>query len=64
MSETLSQSTLIIIVGSTVWWLARAGYRNVRILDRWHVPSPSSVGYDRNKIIRTEYVDGNFSVLS
>ncbi|KAM3499836.1 hypothetical protein MY11210_009585 [Beauveria gryllotalpidicola] len=70
MSETLSHSTPIIIVGagvfglSTAWWLARAGYHNVRVLDRWKVPSPSSAGYDRNKIIRTEYVDGHFSVLS
>lgn len=70
MSETLSHSTPIIIVGagvfglSTAWWLARAGYQNVRVLDRWQVPSPSSAGFDRNKIIRTEYVDGHFSVLS
>lgn len=70
MSQTLNHSTPIIIVGagvfglSTAWWLARAGYRNVRVLDRWPVPSPSSAGYDRNKIIRTEYVDGHFSVLS
>ncbi|KAL3480464.1 hypothetical protein BJX99DRAFT_254455 [Aspergillus californicus] len=49
---------------STAWWLAHAGYRNVRVLDRWQVPSPSSAGYDGNKIIRTEYVDGHFSILS
>lgn len=70
MSESHSNSTPIIIVGagvfglSTAWWLARAGYRNVRVLDRWQVPSLSSAGYDRNKIVRTEYVDGHFSILS
>ncbi|OAL53593.1 FAD-dependent oxidoreductase [Pyrenochaeta sp. DS3sAY3a] len=46
---------------STAWWLARAGYHNIRVLDRWQVPSLSSAGYDRNKIIRTEYIDGHFS---
>jgi len=70
MAERFSHSTPIIVVGagvfglSTAWWLARAGYNNVRVLDRWQVPSLSSAGYDRNKIIRTEYVDGHFSVLS
>ncbi|EAW14926.1 NAD(P)/FAD-dependent oxidoreductase [Aspergillus clavatus NRRL 1] len=66
----LTHSSPIIIVGagvfglSSAWWLARAGYRNVRVLDRWPVPSPSSAGYDRNKIIRTEYPDDIYSVLS
>ncbi|KAM0187306.1 hypothetical protein ACHAPI_011219 [Fusarium lateritium] len=70
MPDNLSHSTPLIIVGagvfglSTAWWLARAGYRNVRVLDRWQVPSLSSAGHDRNKIIRTEYVDGHFSILS
>ncbi len=66
MPETLSHSIQTIIVGarvsglSTAWWLARAGYYNVRVLDQWQVPSLSSAGYGRNKIIRTEYVDGHF----
>jgi len=70
MSNSLSHSDPIIVVGagvfglSTAWWLTRVGYHNVRVLDRWPVPSPSSAGYDRNKIIRTEYVDGHFSILS
>lgn len=70
MSGNFNHSTSIVIVGagvfglSTAYWLARAGYRNVRVLDRWQVPSLSSAGYDRNKIIRTEYVDGHFSILS
>jgi sarcosine oxidase/L-pipecolate oxidase len=70
MPKGLDPSTPIIIVGagvfglSTAWWLGRAGYRDVRVLDRWPVPSPSSASYDRNKIVRTEYVDEHFSVLS
>lgn len=70
MSNQLNHSTPIIIVGagvfglSSAWWLARAGYHNIKVLDRWPVPSPSSAGYDRNKIIRTEYPDDIYSVLS
>ncbi|KAB8215232.1 FAD dependent oxidoreductase [Aspergillus novoparasiticus] len=70
MSNQLNHSTPIIIVGagvfglSSAWWLARAGYHNIKVLDRWPVPSPSSAGYDRNKIIRTEYPDDIYSILS
>lgn len=70
MSNQLNHSTPIIIVGvgvfglSSAWWLARAGYPNIKVLDRWPVPSPSSAGYDRNKIIRTEYPDDIYSILS
>lgn len=70
MSDNLNSSSRIVIVGagvfglSTAWWLARSGYKNIQVLDRWPVPSPSSAGYDRNKIIRTEYPDEIYSVLS
>ncbi|KAI6914357.1 hypothetical protein KC318_g654 [Hortaea werneckii] len=70
MAPTLDHSTPLIIVGagvfglSSAWWLAHAGYCNIKVLDRWPVPSPSSAGYDRNKIVRTEYPDDIYSVLS
>ncbi|KAG9666341.1 hypothetical protein KCU99_g9782, partial [Aureobasidium melanogenum] len=72
MAPQIDRSTSFVIVGagvfglSSAWWLASAGYRNIRVLDRWPVPSPSSAGWDRNKIIRTEYPDDNgiYSILS
>ncbi|EME80877.1 uncharacterized protein MYCFIDRAFT_46458 [Pseudocercospora fijiensis CIRAD86] len=66
----MEKSTTILIVGtgtfglSTAWHLARAGYTNIRCLDRWPVPSPSSAGYDLNKIVRTEYVDPIYTRLA
>lgn len=66
----MDKSTSILIIGSgafglsTAWYLAKAGYGNIRCLDRWPVPSPSSAGFDRNKIIRTEYSSPTYTKLA
>ncbi|TVY82273.1 L-pipecolate oxidase [Lachnellula suecica] len=53
----------IIIIGAGTWGcstalhLARRGYKNVIVLDRFPVPSPISAGNDINKIVE----EGSFS---
>ncbi|CAI7592925.1 unnamed protein product [Penicillium viridicatum] len=67
----MDKSTSFLIIGgsgtfglSTAWHLARAGYTRIQCIDRWLVPSPSSAGYDRNKIVRTEYSSPVYTVLA
>ncbi|RBR24435.1 uncharacterized protein FIESC28_02925 [Fusarium coffeatum] len=65
-----SHSVRIVIVGagtfglSTAYHLGKSGYQRVVCLDRWPYPSPSSAGYDLNKIMRTEYPDDVYTKLS
>ncbi|KAF2189006.1 FAD-dependent oxidoreductase [Zopfia rhizophila CBS 207.26] len=67
----MDENTKVIIVGgggtfglSTAWYLVRSGYRKIQCLDRWPTPSPSSAGFDRNKIVRTEYSDPIYTRLA
>ncbi|KAJ5249084.1 hypothetical protein N7468_000535 [Penicillium chermesinum] len=60
----------IIIVGggtfgtSTAYHLAKKGYTNVIVLDRFPVPSFEAAGNDINKIIRTEYPEPLYTKLA
>ena len=53
----------IIIVGggtfgtTTAFHLAKKGYTNISIIDRFTVPSPEVAGNGINKVVRTEYLD-------
>lgn len=57
MATPLSHDSSILIVGGGTWGcstalhLARKGYRSVKVLDRYPVPSPISAGNDVNKIM-------------
>ncbi|KIY45893.1 FAD dependent oxidoreductase [Fistulina hepatica ATCC 64428] len=72
MSSSLTLDSSILIVGgggtigsSTALHLARKGYRNVRILDVYPIPSAQSAGNDINKIMGTSLrnpVDKRLSV--
>ena len=53
----LNHTTSILIVGAGTWGcstalhLARRGYKNVKVLDPYPVPSPIAAGNDVNKIM-------------
>lgn len=49
---------------STAYYLAKAGYSNIIVIDREEVPSKFSAGYDLNKIIRPEYEDQFYTNLA
>jgi sarcosine oxidase/L-pipecolate oxidase len=56
MSQLTKDSSILIIGGgtwgcSTALQLARAGYKNVTVLERSPIPSPSAAGNDVNKIM-------------
>lgn len=57
MTEHLSPSSSILIIGGGTWGcstalhLARRGYENIKVLDIYPVPSPISAGNDVNKIL-------------
>lgn len=56
-SPPLNDKSSILIVGAGTWGcstalhLARRGYKNVRVLDPYGVPSPIAAGNDVNKIM-------------
>lgn len=60
----------IIIVGggtfgtTTAFHLAKKGYTNVTVLDRFPVPSLEAAGNDINKVVRTEYPDPLYTKLA
>lgn len=49
---------------STAFHLAKSGYTNITVIDRYEPPSPDSAGYDLNKIFRTEYSDPIYAKLA
>jgi len=58
MASQLTLDSTILIVGgggtlgsSTALHLARKGYRNIRVLDVYPIPSAQSAGNDLNKIM-------------
>lgn len=65
----VSLSEPIIIVGggtfgtTTAFHLAKKGYTNVTVLDRFPVPSLEAAGNDINKVVRTEYPDPLYTKL-
>lgn len=60
----------IIIIGggtfgtTTAFYLAKRGYTNVVVLDRFPVPSLEAAGTDINKVIRTEYPEPLYTKLA
>lgn len=56
-SLPLYDKSSILIVGAGTWGcstalhLARRGYKNIRVLDPYGVPSPIAAGNDVNKIM-------------
>ncbi|KAK2002549.1 FAD dependent oxidoreductase [Colletotrichum falcatum] len=69
-NPSLSKASTIVIIGagtfgiSTAYHLAKRGYTNIKCLDRHHLPSLDSAGYDLNKIIRTEYDEPLYTKLA
>lgn len=65
-----SSSESIIIIGggtfgtSAAYHLAKKGYTNVTVLDRFPVPSVEAAGNDINKIVRTEYPEPLYTKLA
>ncbi|KAJ5288985.1 hypothetical protein N7478_002015 [Penicillium angulare] len=57
MSPSLDHCSSILIIGAGTWGcstalhLARRGYKNVKVLDPYSVPSPIAAGNDVNKIM-------------
>ncbi|CZR57837.1 related to fructosyl amino acid oxidase [Phialocephala subalpina] len=65
----MNSSVLILGAGtfglSTAYHLAKAGYKNITVLDKASsIPSKYSAGYDLNKIVRAEYPDSFYSELA
>ncbi|KAJ5814003.1 uncharacterized protein N7503_000753 [Penicillium pulvis] len=60
----------IIIVGggtfgtTTAYHLAKKGYKDVIVLDRFPVPSAEAAGNDINKVVRTEYPEYLYTRLA
>jgi sarcosine oxidase / L-pipecolate oxidase len=63
--KTTDYNSSVLIIGAGTWGcstalhLARRGYKNVTVLDRYEVPSPISAGNDVNKMVE----QGTFSPL-
>jgi sarcosine oxidase / L-pipecolate oxidase len=63
-------SERVIIVGggtfgtTTAYYLAKKGYTDVIVLDRFPVPSLEAAGTDINKVVRTEYPDPLYTKMA
>ncbi|KAJ5578531.1 uncharacterized protein N7459_007495 [Penicillium hispanicum] len=69
MVSSLLPEPIIIIGGgtfgtTTAYHLAKKGYTNVVVLDRFPVPSVEAAGNDINKVIRTEYPEPLYTKLA
>lgn len=68
--EMVKSTDKIQIIGggtfglSTAFYLAKAGYKDIIVIDREEVPSSFSAGYDLNKIVRPEYEDQFYTDLA
>ncbi|KAI7083425.1 hypothetical protein KC356_g7572 [Hortaea werneckii] len=66
--ESLYFSTLIVGGGtfgtSTAFHLAKRGYKNVTVLDRFPPPSEIAAGNDINKVIRADYPEPLYANLA
>ncbi|KAL5343175.1 FAD dependent oxidoreductase [Aspergillus crustosus] len=60
----------IVVIGggtfgtTTAFYLAKKGYTNVTVLDRFPVPSFEAAGNDINKVVRTEYPEPLYTKLA
>ncbi|KAL4860319.1 hypothetical protein BDV12DRAFT_122199 [Aspergillus spectabilis] len=68
MAPPLPSTTSILIIGSGTWGtstalhLARRGYKTIKVLDPYEIPSPIAAGNDVNKIMEhKELKDGKSS---
>ncbi|KAJ5616272.1 hypothetical protein N7537_001386 [Penicillium hordei] len=68
VSSQLSEPIIIIGGGTfgttTAYHLAKKGYTNVVVLDRFPVPSAEAAGNDINKVVRTEYPQDLYTRLA
>lgn len=64
-----STSSILIVGGgafgtSTAYHLARRGYSNVKVLDRFEPPSKDAAATDLNKVIRYDYPNPLYTKLA
>lgn len=65
----MNLETKILIVGggafgtSTAYHLVQRGYRSVRVLDRYVVPSVDAASTDISKIIRSDYNEPLYATM-
>ncbi|KAL3593589.1 hypothetical protein FPOAC2_07889 [Fusarium poae] len=64
----MSKPSVLVIGGgvfgtSTAYHLARRGYTNVTVVDRFAAPSRDSAGTDLNKVIRADYPNPHYAKL-
>lgn len=69
MSSSHTDKSILIIGGgtfesSTAYHLTQRGYKSVKVLDRWPVPSVEAAGNDINKVIRADYSEPLYSKLA
>ncbi|KAI6873104.1 hypothetical protein KC343_g1408 [Hortaea werneckii] len=70
MAPKLDRSNSILIVGggtfgtSTAFHLAKRGYKNVTVLDRFPPPSETAAANDINKVIRADYPEPLYASLA
>lgn len=66
--SSLSEPVIVIGGGtfgtSTAFYLAKKGYTNVTVLDRFPLPSFEAAGNDINKVVRTEYPEPLYTKLA
>lgn len=68
-SPSQPDKSILIIGGgtfgtSTAYHLTRRGYKSIKVLDRWPVPSLEAAGNDINKVIRADYSEPLYSKLA
>ncbi|KAL3462387.1 FAD dependent oxidoreductase [Aspergillus heterothallicus] len=69
MTASTKSEPIIIIGGgtfgtTTAYHLAKEGYKDVTVLDRFPVPSFEAAGNDINKVVRTEYPEPLYTKLA
>lgn len=69
LQSSLSDRSVLIISGgtfgtSTAYHLTQRGYKSIKVLDRWPVPSVEAAGNDINKVIRADYSEPLYAKLA
>ncbi|RDW77632.1 putative fructosyl amino acid oxidase [Coleophoma cylindrospora] len=67
-NSSRSSKSILIIGGGTfgtsaAYHLSQRGYKSVRVLDRWPIPSIEAAGNDLNKVVRADYAEPLYSRL-
>lgn len=68
-TSSLKDKSVLIIGGgtfgsSTAYHLSQRGYKSIKVLDRWPIPSVEAAGNDINKVIRADYSEPLYSRLA